>query len=102
MYTYNLEGCHVLLPPQVLPVLGSEGGHAIVYVHPEVDKRVEQGMECAKSTCKQCQDSAVLGCLRQKTEAQLRKQYTKICFFWKNTDVNLYQYSEETLKRGLN
>ena len=49
--TYDLHFGHVLLPPEVLVVLGSEAGEAVVHVHHEVDKAVEPGVERAETTC---------------------------------------------------
>lgn len=43
--TYHLEGREVLLPPDVLLVLGSHGGNHIIEVHDNVDKGVEQAEE---------------------------------------------------------
>ncbi len=42
----DLECCEVLLPPEVLLVLGAECGEEVVHVHPDVDERVEEGEEC--------------------------------------------------------
>ena len=41
-----MEGGEVLLPPDVLLVLGSHGGDHVVEVHDDVDESVEEGEEC--------------------------------------------------------
>jgi len=45
----HLECGEVLLPPQELLVLGTEGGHGVVGVHDHVDERVDQRVERAQT-----------------------------------------------------
>ncbi len=48
--TYQLDGGHILLPPQVLLVGRSHGGESIVGVHYDMDGAVQQGMEGSQAT----------------------------------------------------
>lgn len=49
--TYHLECGEVLLPPDELLVLGSEGGHHVVEVHHNMYKRVKHREERTVATC---------------------------------------------------
>lgn len=50
---YQLDGGEVLLPPQVLLVVGAHGSQTVVRVHDDMDHTVEKGMECSHTTsCK--------------------------------------------------
>ena len=40
----------MFLPPQVLPVTGSQCSHTVIGIHHKVDGRVEQGVEGTEST----------------------------------------------------
>lgn len=44
-YSYQLNGGEVLLPPQVLLVVGAHGRQPIVSVHDDMDHTVQQSME---------------------------------------------------------
>lgn len=48
--TYQLNGCEVFLPPQVLLVVGAHGSETIVGVHDDVDDAVQQGVEGPQTT----------------------------------------------------
>lgn len=47
---YQLDGGEVLLPPQVLLVVGAHGSQTIVGVHDDVDHTVKKGMERPHTT----------------------------------------------------
>lgn len=50
IFTYQLNGSHVLLPPEKLLEAWSSSRQAIVGIHDDVNKRVHHGMEGAHST----------------------------------------------------
>lgn len=50
LWSYHLQGGEILLPPEVLLELGSEGGEQVVRVHHDVDEGVEQSEEGAVAT----------------------------------------------------
>lgn len=50
LVTYQLDGGHILFPPQVLLIGGSHGGESIVSVHYDMDDAVQQGMEGSQTT----------------------------------------------------
>ena len=48
--TYHLHDGHVLLPPEVLLVLGAHRCDSVVHVHDEMDEGVDHGMHGPKAT----------------------------------------------------
>lgn len=50
--TYQLNGGHVLLPPEELLIGWAHSRQGIVGVHDHMDTAVQQGMEGSQTTCK--------------------------------------------------
>lgn len=46
----QLDGGHILFPPQVLLVGGSQCGESIVGVHDDMDDAVQEGVESSQTT----------------------------------------------------